>query len=82
MSADRIVDVSDLPPPEPMRVALAALAELRPGERLILRHRREPFPLYPMLAELGFSHRTRPGAVTSYEIVIWRATEPPPEELR
>ena len=65
------LDVRDLEPPEPFQQALAALAALKPGERLRMLHRREPFPLYVMLNERGFSHRTTQLADGSYEILIW-----------
>ncbi len=80
MSA-RLIDVSQLEPPEPMQVALAELETLANDDYLVLQHRREPFPLYAMLATMGFEHRTRPGCDTAFEIVIWRRSGPRPEEL-
>lgn len=73
MLRERILDVSELEAPEPLRAAVAAIHELGEGEYLCMRHRREPFPLYRMLAEMGFSYRVRDGECTRYEIVIWRA---------
>lgn len=66
------LDVRDLEPPEPMQQALAALATLRPGERLRMLHHREPFPLYAMLRERGYTHRTTQLADDTYEILIWQ----------
>jgi hypothetical protein len=37
-----------------------------------MRHRREPFPLYPMLAELDCDHRTSITADGTVEVLIWR----------
>lgn len=71
MARLRIVDVSELEPPEPLTVALEAVRELSGDELLVLRHRREPFPLYTMLAEMGFSYNVRKGTVTPVEVVIW-----------
>jgi uncharacterized protein (DUF2249 family) len=48
------LDVSDLPPPEPLERALDALAELPVGDRLLLLHRRQPFPLYDLLRRMGY----------------------------
>lgn len=79
MARPRIVDVSGLEPPQPMQVALANLRELAADEYLVLRHRREPIPLYAMLRELGFVHRARKGSVTAIEVVIWRQGEEDPE---
>ncbi|NIR59911.1 MAG: DUF2249 domain-containing protein [Gammaproteobacteria bacterium] len=74
----RVLDVSALPPPEPLVRVLAELETLRPGEYLCMRHRREPCLLYPRLLALGFDYRTRPGAHTAYEILIWRRGEEAP----
>ena len=65
------LDVRDLEPPEPLQQALAALAALKPGEQLRMLHHREPFPLYAMLRERGFTHRTTQLAEDNYEVLIW-----------
>jgi uncharacterized protein (DUF2249 family) len=51
---DRVLDVSDLPAPEPLERTLDALCKLSQGDRLLLRHRRQPFPLYDMLRRMGY----------------------------
>ncbi|EGV20146.1 DUF2249 domain-containing protein [Thiocapsa marina] len=51
---DRTLDVSALPAPEPMERILDALADLPPGDRLCVLHRREPYPLYDMLRRMGY----------------------------
>jgi uncharacterized protein (DUF2249 family) len=51
---DRVIDVSDLPAPEPLERTLDALCKLSQGDRLLLRHRRQPFPLYDMLRRMGY----------------------------
>lgn len=66
------LDVRDLEPPEPLEQALAALAALKPGERLRMLHHREPFPLYSMLRERGFTYRTTQMDDGSYEVLIWQ----------
>lgn len=75
----RLVDVSALPAPEPLQAALAALAGLAADEYLVLAHRREPVPLYELLAAAGYRHRVRRGRATAIEVVIWRADGPDPE---
>lgn len=67
----REMDVRDLEPPEPLQQALAALAALKPGEQLRMLHHREPFPLYAILRERGFTYRTRQLADDNYEVLIW-----------
>ena len=42
---ERVLDVSDLEPPEPLERILDALDQLGTGDWLHVRHRREPFPL-------------------------------------
>ena len=52
------VDVSGLAPPEPMSAILNHLSRLAVQECLLIKHRREPFPLYEKLESNGFSfHR-------------------------
>jgi len=50
------VDVSGLAPPEPMTVILKHLATLTHQECLLVKHRRQPFPLYEKLNDAGFSY--------------------------
>ena len=51
---DHRLDVSDLPAPEPLERALDALATLPPGDRLLLCHRRQPYPLFDLLQRMGY----------------------------
>ena len=69
------LDVSLLEPPEPMERILEATEILQPGQYLLVLHHREPFPLYSILAREGFSHSTRAGRQTPYEIFIWRTSD-------
>lgn len=50
------VDVSALAPPEPMTVILTHLSSLAVQECLLIKHRRQPFPLYEKLDNAGFSY--------------------------
>ncbi len=72
MVREHVLDVSGLEPPEPLLQVLAELDGLGPGEYLRMLHRQEPFPLYAILCEHGFEHRTRAGTSSAYEILIWR----------
>ncbi|ROR29530.1 DUF2249 domain-containing protein [Inmirania thermothiophila] len=69
---ERVLDVRDLEPCEPLERALEAAAALAPGEYLRLLHRREPHPLYELLARQGLRHRTRRGRQAPVEVLIWR----------
>jgi len=71
MAPETLLDVSMLEPPEPMERVLAAVDELKAGDYLRLLHRREPFPLYLILEEMGFAYLTRPGRTTAYEVFVW-----------
>lgn len=77
---DHWLDVSELPPPEPLERALDALAELPAGDRLVLRHRRQPFPLYDLLRRMGYRWEVS-GSDGDWRILIEHAgagTESPP----
>lgn len=76
-----ILDVQDLPPPAPMEAVLELLPDMAPGDLLRLRHRREPYPLYRMLADLGFVHRVTTPDDVPFEILIWRSEGPLPTGL-
>ena len=70
-----LIDARGLEPPEPMEKVLQALAQLRPGQTIQLLLHREPFPLYPILAERGYRHETRMAADGSYAILIRQSDE-------
>lgn len=65
-----LVDARELEPPEPMEKVMQTLALLRPEQSIRLLLHREPFPLYPLLAERGYRHATRMEADGSYVILI------------
>ena len=65
-----LIDAHGLEPPEPMEKVMQALVLLRPGDSIRLLLPREPFPLYPLLAERGYRHTTRMEADGSYVILI------------
>ena len=65
-----LVDARGLEPPEPMERVMQTLSLLRPGQAIRLLLHREPFPLYPLLAERGDRHATRMEADGSYVILI------------
>ena len=69
-SNEIMVDARGLEPPEPMERVMQTLALLRPGQPVRLLLHREPFPLYPLLAERGYRHATRMEADGSYVILI------------
>mgnify|MGYP006273365225 CR=1 FL=1 len=73
------LDVRHLPPPEPMERVLELLPELRPGDLIRMYHRREPFPLYGLLADAGFRHRILTPEHCPFEIRIWPAAGPEPD---
>ena len=64
------IDARGLEPPQPMEVVMQTLALLRPGQSIRLLLHREPFPLYPILAERGYRYQTRMDADGSYVILI------------
>lgn len=69
---ERILDVSDLEPPEPLEQVLSALDDLGDGEFLHMLHRREPLLLYPELDRRGFRYLTILDRHYACEVYIWR----------
>lgn len=65
-----LIDARGLEPPEPLEKVMATLSLLGPGQSIRLLLHREPFPLYPLLAERGFGHHTRIQEDGSYVILI------------
>lgn len=70
------IDVSELEPPEPMERILARLQQLKPGQLIRVRHRREPFPIYPMLEQAGYKHCCIPSGTEAFLIYIWPHSAP------
>lgn len=66
----REIDARYLEPPEPFVRAMEAIDTLAPGETLRLLIFREPFPLYKVLDEHGFSRKTEIEADGTYVITI------------
>lgn len=66
----RVVDARYLEPPEPFVKAMEAIDTLQPGEQLLLLLYREPFPLYKVLQEHGFTRNTELKPDGTYEILI------------
>jgi hypothetical protein len=66
-----LLDVSDLPPPEPLERVLDALADLPPGDSLKVRLPLEPVLLYPMLRSMGMHWERSATQDASVELVIW-----------
>jgi uncharacterized protein (DUF2249 family) len=64
------VNVSTMPPPEPMQVILSSLATLPNGAVLKVEHRREPFPLYEQLIANGWLYHREKVAEESFVIYI------------
>ncbi len=73
---ERYLDVSELEPPEPLEEILSTITTLSRGEYLRVLHRREPFPLYPLLEQQGFCWRTTCNPERMYHIFIWRVLDP------
>ena len=65
-----LIDARGLEPPEPMERVMQVLALLRPGQGIRMLLHREPFPLYPLLADRGYHHDTRMEDDGSYVILI------------
>lgn len=72
---EQTLDVSNLEPCEPLERTLEAIKKLNAGDYLKVHHRREPHLLYPLLEKSSFSWHCRQGAISEYEILIWRQND-------
>jgi len=63
------IDVSELPPPEPMIKILSALAQLPKSHYLKIKHSRIPYPLFPRLTENNWNYQY--GKSTAQEIIFF-----------
>ena len=71
MSAPEIVvDGRGLEPPEPMERVMAALEQLRPGQRVRFLIHRQPYPLYDILRRHHYAYTVEPRADGHFEILI------------
>jgi len=73
MTEERVVDGRGLMPPEPMELTLTALDSLPDGEELLLLLYCEPYPLYGILGQNGYVHRSRTRPDGTVEIRIKKA---------
>lgn len=67
-----LIDARELLPPEPMHRVLEALPLLSGADVLTLLLYREPFPLYAVLEERGFTWRTSLADDGTYSIEVRR----------
>jgi len=75
MTHEVLLDVSDLPPPEPLEQTLDAAEALKPGQYLRMLHRRDPCMLFGNLDNNHFNYFQRPGLTTAVEVFIWREND-------
>ncbi len=74
-SAEILLNVSDLEPPEPLTQTLEAAEQLQAGQYLRMLHRRDPCMLYGNLDDNGFKYIQRQGSSTAVELFIWREND-------
>ncbi len=72
MPEEVVLDVSDLPPPEPLELTLDAAEGLKSGQYLRMLHRRDPCMLYGNLDNNHFKYFQRKGLTSAVEVFIWR----------
>ncbi len=76
-----LIDVSELPAPEPFQKIMAELTQLNHGDYLKVVHRKEPLLLYKPLEQLGFDFHVQKGSDFAFEIFIWSKNQAAPTEL-
>ena len=75
MPKELFLDVSELEAPEPFEQISAIIQDLAANQYLKIVHRKEPFPLYDMIRELGFNYRVVKTHQPDYCILIWLASD-------
>ena len=70
MKQEVLVDARWQLPPEPMEKVLLVLDALKPGQRIRFLLHREPYPLYGILENMGYTHRTHMIEDGCFEILI------------
>lgn len=69
------LDVSELAAPEPMQAVMKSLSTLDQHNVLAVRHRREPKPLFSMLAEQAYNFIHVTNSLSEHRIYIWHADD-------
>ena len=72
LSGEKCCDVQHCAPPEPMQQVIEAVQELHEGEYVRLMPRMEPYPLYSMLDDMGFTHCLVLDGEAPYEVMIYK----------
>jgi len=72
---ERLIDVRELEPCEPLERTLAAVDALAAGDFLHVIHRREPHLLFPLLRERNLAWRLSHSAEGRYDIYIYRSDD-------
>ena len=72
--ATKVIDARGLLPPEPMELTLAALDDLPQEGEIVLLLYLEPVPLYRILRDNGYTHRTESHDDGTFAIHIRHAT--------
>lgn len=67
----QVLDVRDLPAPEPLTRILDALADMSNEDWLSVQHSRDPHPLYSMLRGMHYRWQTQQLAADRFEVNIW-----------
>jgi len=69
--ADKVIDGRNMEPPEPFVETMEALDTITPGQKVLLRLVREPFPLYRALELNGSEWKTERTPDGEFEILMW-----------
>lgn len=76
------LDVSEFAPPKPMTLILSALSQFEnftnnTEQCLVIKHRRQPFPLYEKLISAGWAYHCQINAEDDILLYIYRQTAQP-----
>lgn len=68
------IDVSELPPPEPMEIVMDKLDKIQAGEYIRMIHRMQPYPLYNILMDNGYRYKVDE-TQSLIHIYIWKGID-------
>lgn len=68
----KVLDCRGLEPPEPLERVLTAISQLGTDEQVLMLIDREPRPLYRILRDNRYGHKTDLNEQGWFEVLIWR----------
>lgn len=65
------LDAREMEHPEPLEISVEILAKMTQSDSYRMRHRKEPFPLYEIARNQGFTYDVEVLSENDYSITFW-----------